>query len=336
MRKIILAVVALVFCVILIVGFLRRGDDRREGTFFAMGGIPFRVVAYDRERKQFNEDLRDVESAVDDLENVFSRYRNDSELARLNKMGEGCMEASPTLTALLKRARYWYDMSDGALDVTIGPLVDLWKQAGKEGRLPTKEEIGSAKSRVRMKYVEITDSRICLNRAGMNLDLGAIAKGAILDAAAELLKKSGVERGLVDAGGDVSSFGKDIFTIGIQDPRKEHKQELLGTITVPAGGVVTSGDYERFVIIEGKKYSHIVDPRTGYPAEGLVSVTVIGPNATDADALATALSVMGKEEGIKLLNQLDDYHAVMVNKKSDDTLDVWCSEDICPLLRLAN
>lgn len=324
MKRFIILIIALVISASFMLERTFRGVSRREGSFMAMGGIPVNVVAYGVNRGKFQNDLRLVAGHVEGMESVFSSFRPNSELAKLNAMGKGCGEFSPLLVDTLKRSRQWYDITGGAFDVTVGPLIDLWKRAAEQNKLPTPEEIADAKSRVGMDLVRIEGRRgVCLERDGMNITLGGIAKGAIIDRAALVLKANDVPRGLVDAGGDVSSFGDGTFNVGIQDPR--NKDKLFGAIMLPAGGVVTSGDYERFVTIDGEKYSHIIDPRTGRPARGLISVTVVGPNATDADAMATAISVLGRDKGIGLLNRLPDFKAVLVQGKDDGKIAVWHS-----------
>jgi thiamine biosynthesis lipoprotein len=333
-RRILIGAVVVVFVAMAAVGFLTRHHGlRKKAAFFAMGGIPIRVVVYGLDKKKFGQAIRAVESRVEDLENIFSRYREGSTIDRLNDTGRGCVEQlSPDLASLIKRAKHWHDKSSGAFDISVGPLVDLWKRSAKDGKLPTAAKISETKTRVGMRHISTHGDRICLNRDGMNFDLGAIAKGFILDEVAKILRDLGAERGVIDAGGDVVAFGNDVFKIGIQDPGGDKRGELIGILTVPPGGVVTSGDYERYVTIDGKRYSHIIDPRTGMPVGSLISVTVVGPNATDADALATTISVMGKEEGINLLKELGDYQAIMMEKDNGGNLNLWCSEDLVPLI----
>lgn len=327
MKKITTIVIIAAVAVLIMIGFRSVVGRRQEGIFYAMGGIPVRVVAYDRTKGDFESDLREVESCVDRLENIFSRHRADSDVARLNAMGEGCTgDASPALIDLLRKSQRWSEKTGGAFDVTVGPVVSLWKDAAKMGRVPTEDDLAVARERVGMERLRIVDDNICLERSGMSIDLGAIAKGAIIDEAVSVLRRNGVVRGIVDAGGDVAAFGDGEFRIGIQDPRDRKK--LMGTISIEEGGVVTSGDYERYAAIGGRRYSHIIDPRTGEPADELVSVTVVGPDAADADALATAISVMGREEGIEFLKEMPSFQAIIAWREADDSLNVWRSEGL--------
>ena len=326
-----------VFLGILLIGIFAGKNRFREGYFFAMGGIPVKVGAYGISEKKFMPIVSEVEKNFDGLEMLFSRYRPDSEISRINSNGKGCVRGlSPDTVNLLMRSRYWYEKSGGAFDVTVGPLILLWKDAEKKDSLPGENEIRQVMQRVGMDKIEIIEpDSVCLSVDGMVLDLGAIAKGAILDRAAEVLKKSGVKRGLVEAGGDIAALGDGEFSIGIKDPLSKEGGALLGVLKAAGRGVVTSGDYERFVKIGGKSYSHIIDPKTGKPSAGLLSVTVVGPNATDADALATAISVMGREKGIKLLSQLEGFEAVMAERTSDGELEIFCQRSLLKHIRFS-
>jgi len=328
MKRLIILIIALVISATFMLQRTFRSVRRHEASFHAMGGMPVNVVAYGVRRGQFKMGMREVALYVNELEDIFNEYRTDSEISQLNRLGKGCMEdVSPALIALLKDAKLWSRVTGGAFDVTVGPLIDLWKRAAKDKRIPTEEEIAEAKSRVGMQHVTINDDSVCLDRDKMKFALGGIAKGAILDEATLVLRRSRIARGLVDAGGDVASFGKGTFNVGIQSPGKQGK--LYGSIMLPAGGVVTSGDYERFVTIDGKNYSHIIDPRSGRPADELVSVTVMGPDATNADALATAISVLGKKRGVALMERLPNFRAVIMSHDGS----VWMSDDLRALVK---
>lgn len=335
-RKSIPIVALLVFAMIIVGGLIRQGDKRREGSFVAMGGIPVRVVAYDRTSARFDQDLQAVEKEVERLEQMFSRHRRNGEIANLNATGRGCIDASPEVLHLLGQAKRWYEKSHGAFDVTVTPLIELWKAAERANAMPDERARAAAAARVGMDKVRFSDTRLCFERDGMAIDLGAIAKGAILDAAAKVMQGRGVRRGLVDAGGDVAAFGEGAFNIGVRDPFSSDRGRLMGVLTMREGGVVTSGDYERFVTIEGQHFSHIIDPKSGNPAQGLASVTIIGPNATDADALATAVSVMGRDRGIDLVRSLPDFGGIMVERRQDDSHVIWCSRGLMPLFELTS
>ncbi|MFH1830015.1 MAG: FAD:protein FMN transferase [Pseudomonadota bacterium] len=310
---------------------------RQEAVFYPMGGIPFKVVAYGRSASEFRDDMEAVKARVAALEHVFSRYDAYSELTKINQAGTVVpIEVSPDLFSILMSSGKWHVLSKGAFDPSVTPLIELWKNAEKTKSLPTDEEVANARKRVGFKYISYTDDgRVLFTKQGMALDFGAIAKGWIADEVAKLLKKRGVKRAIIDAGGNALTFGDGTFTFGIADPRFSGRKELMGTVDVSEGGVVTSGNYERFVTIDGKRYSHIIDPRTGRPVNnGLVAATVIGGTGTDADALATSIMVLGKEGATKLLKQLPECKALLVEKK-DGIWHVWASFSLLSRLRLS-
>ena len=275
---------------------------RYEATLYPMGGIPFKMVIYGRNIFRFDADVGAVEKRVAELEAVFNRFNKGSELSRLNRQAAAApFVVSDDMQRVLSLSRRWYQVSGGVFDPSVVPLIDLWNRAGESGMQPTADEVNAARSLVGLDHVSlVSGDRILFSTEGMGLDFGAIAKGWIVDAAVDLLKQRGVKKGLVEAGGDACAFGGGTFRFGIQDPTA--KDRLIGTVEVGKDAVVTSGHYERFMVIGGKRYSHIIDPSTGRPADnGLVSATVVGGSAADADALATVLMVLGLEEGMELV-----------------------------------
>ena len=247
--------------------------------------------------------LQAAEGALRDVEAMMSPFLAASPLSRFNAAPAG--EAVPLpaeLAGLLERARTFTERSDGAFDVTVGPIVQLWKRAGKAGRVPRESELAEARARVGMENLTVSDGEAVKKIDGLELDLGAIAKGYGVDKAAEAMRRTaGVRGGLVNVGGEVRSFGAKgdgaAWRIGVRHP---FRQGLYGVMVLGESAVATSGDYERFVEIGGVRYSHIVDPRTAQPVRQTHSVTVVSrggdgrqPSCTDADAWATALSVMG-------------------------------------------
>lgn len=329
-------VVIIVAVVVLIATAIVLWPRRYEATFYPMGGIPFKIVCYGRNMFQFDGDLSAVEDVVTKLEGVFNRYRKLSEISQLNSSAAVAPVAmSSEFARAFALSQHWYKVSGKAFDPTVGPLVGLWKEAGQSGILPTPYDVQKVKELVGLNGIAISSrDRILFSKQGMSLDFGAIAKGLIVDEAVDALKNRGVGRGVVDAGGDGYAFGDGEFRFGIQDPTAGSGERLLGTVDVMQGAVVTSGNYERYVEIDGKRYSHIIDPRTGYPVENaLVSATVIGGDAAGADALATALMVLGVDDGISLLKNLGDFEALFIKKIGTD-YEVYASEKLAGRLRL--
>lgn len=243
------------------------------------------------------------EAALRAVEAKMSSHKADAEISMVNKADAGKeVPLSPEVVEILKVSRVYTKATDGVFDVTCRPLLELWRRAGKAKRLPTDAEMAEVMARVGWKNFTLTDKGITKLKDGATIDLGGIAKKWAIDRAADAMKLPGITGGLVNVGGDIRIFGepkgRGKWQVGIKNPFE--KEELTATMSVAACSVCTSGNYERFVVIEGKKYSHIVDARTGKTADAVPSVTVYGPTAVEAGVWGTSLSVLGPE-GLKLM-----------------------------------
>jgi len=263
---------------------------------------------------------------VDDL---MSDYKSDSEISLLNRDAFGReVKVSESTFEVLQKSTEFSRLSGGAFDITIKPLVELWRSAAEANSVPDEAELQLASSKVGYEklYLDANEMTVRFAIEGMRLDLGGIAKGYAIDRAIEAMKTGGAVGGLVDVGGDIRCFGmppegKSTWRIGLQDPdvSRESDQFLTGAagrvlkvLKLKNAAVATSGGYRRFVLIGGKKYSHIMDRRTGESAEGMSSVTIISQDAVDADALATAVSVMGAEKGLALIEKIPQTEAILI------------------------
>ncbi len=265
-----------------------------------------------------------IEPAFTEIEKVdelMSDYKSSSEISELNQDGfRRAVVVSKSTYEVLQRGIEFSKLSDGAFDITIGPLVDLWRSAGEANSVPTDAELQQVRSKVGYEKLILDANEMTVRFAaeGMKIDLGGIAKGLAIDKAIEAIKEAGGLGALVDIGGDIRCYGKTpkgqkYWFVGLQNPDLESEEQILFTLKLSAGAVATSGDYQRFVVIGGRHYSHIINERTGSSAEALSSVTIIAGSATDADALATAVSVMGAEKGIELIEKCPGTEAIMVS-----------------------
>jgi thiamine biosynthesis lipoprotein len=240
-------------------------------------------------------------------------------LDRINRnAGIGPVTAPEELLEVLERARYYAELSGGAFDPTVGPLVRLWGIGGEEPRIPAAAEIQEALSLVdwRDLLIDREAGTAFLRRPGQSLDLGAIAKGYAADRAAAILRDRGVKRALIDLGGNILALGErpkgESWRIGVQDPREE-RGNPAGVLRVKNKSVVTSGVYERYFEVNGLRYHHILSTEDGFPVRnGLLSATIIAELSIDADALSTALFALGPERGLALVESLPDTEAVFI------------------------
>ena len=202
--------------------------------------------------------------------------------------------------------------SDGAFDITVAPLIEMWGFYGDSPRLPDEGEIEASLSNVDYRYLIFENGRLEKKRNDVHIDLGGIAKGYAIHQAAKVLRDEGVSSALIDAGGDVYSLGKkgrEPWKVGLRNPRGDN---LLGYLEVEDLAVMGSGDYERFFMKDGKRYHHIFNPKTGYPAEGVRSTTLIYEDPMAADAWNTAIFVLGPKDGLKRVEKIPGMEAVMV------------------------
>jgi len=252
------------------------------------------------------------------IEALLSKYKPESEISRLNKTGK--IQASPETFYVIKKAKEFWQASGGAFDITVGPLVDLWGFTEKKYRLPDKESIAAALKLVGSDKIILNEENYMIEfkTQGMKVDLGAIAKGYVLDCASAKLKESGIKSCLINLGGQVYALGQKSarpWKMAIRDSRGKGFKKYL---ELEDKSIATSGDYEQYFIRAGSRYAHILDPKTGYPAEsGIVSVTVSAPSGLIADALSTAIFVLGKEKGSVLAKEFPGTKIEDISENND-------------------
>jgi thiamine biosynthesis lipoprotein len=248
------------------------------------------------------------------IEQLMSTYLPDSEISRINRAaGKKAILVSPEVEEVIREGIYWSEQSGGAFDITVEPLVQLWDFEGDNKIIPGENTIRKTASLVNYKNIEIKDHTVRLQNRGMAINVGGLAKGYAVDRAISILRGK-VSNGIVNAGGDLFAFGhknkKNSWNIGLQHPRKP--QGLLAAFAVKNQAVATSGDYQRYFIKDGVRYHHIFDSQTGRPARLMISATVITTEVMDADALATAVFVMGPDKGIEWVDAMDNVEAMVV------------------------
>ena len=278
------------------------------------------AVALGGDRKKAAAALADAERALRGVEAKMSSWIDATELGQFNDAPPGkASKLSETTLGLLRLSKQLATQTDGAFDVTCRPVLQLWRQAKNAKRLPTDLEIAAALAKCGWDKIELQTNSASKKIDGACVDLGGIAKGFGIDQAAQALQNAGLIGGMVNVGGDVRCFGQRAgggkWRIGVRSPFDN--DPTFAIVSISSGSVCTSGNYERFFTIGSKRYSHIVDPRTGRPVDKAPSVTVFAPTATAADAWATALSVLG-EPGLELINEKSGVEAMLVIGTPDD------------------
>lgn len=236
-------------------------------------------------------------SVMEQIDSIAS-WSGSGDIARINK-GEP-VKLSDKVLHIIKQGMKVGDLTHGAFDITIRSLMELWDNFESQC-IPEKEEIEKILPLINYKEIMLTDSKIEFGKPKMKLDLSGIAKGYAVDLAVKELKGVGIKAGLVNAGGDIKVFGDRLWKIGIKDPRGTG---IVKVLELKNKAVATSGDYEKYFMLDGVRYHHILNPRTGLPARECVSVTIISEDAVFADALSTGIFVFGPEKGIALLDSL--------------------------------
>ena len=289
------------------------------------------------------KDGKDLQPRIDQrlkqLNKSMSTYQTDSEISRFNRLQSVYTDfaVSPDFLAVMLAADAVYCLTDGAWDGTVKPLVDLWGfgPAGAIDKAPSAQAISDALKNVGFQQIEVSAKGFLKKRmAAVTIDLASIAKGYGVDQVSQLIEGMGFRNYLVEIGGEVYTAGRrpdgKKWRVGINQPLKTASANAIyKALELENQAMATSGDYRNFEIINGRAYSHIIDPRSGYPVQhGVVSTSVVAPNCTLADGLATALMVMGPEKGIALLNRLDEVEGLVIVQKADGSLENFWSRGL--------
>lgn len=279
-----------------------------------------------------SEANRDIEMAIKEInriEKVISSWDPESETSKINQnAGIKPVKVSPELFSLIERAKGISRLTDGAFDISYASMDKIWKFDGSMTKMPSEEEIAASVSKVGYQNIILDkeNSTVFLKLPGMKIGFGAIGKGYAADKAKALLMKNGIPAGIINASGDMNTWGKQPggkdWEVAITNPMNKNKAFAL--LPLKQGAVVTSGDYEKFVTFNGKRYAHIINPKTGYPSTGIISATVFAPKAELADALATSVFVMGKDVGINRIDQLPQVECIVI----DDKGNIFTSKNI--------
>jgi len=251
------------------------------------------------------------------IEDLMSIYKEDSEVSILNR-DAFCGDASPELIHVIKTAGYYSELSKGAFDITVLPILDLWQEKANEGIFPTDAEISRSLELVNYRNIVVEDRGLRFKKGGMRLTLAGIAKGYAVDIAIEALRREGIRHALVNAGGDIRALGEKArgipWRIAVRDPKDKRRSASI--VKLCGEAIATSGSYERHIGRE-MKVSHIINSRTGQPAQWLQSTTIITKNAIDADALSTVVFSLGVDKGMEVVERLDGVEALVITKEGE-------------------
>ena len=281
-------------------------------------GSSFEITVVAEDEDFAKESLAIAKKEIIRIEDLISSWDQKSETSRINRnAGIAAVEVSKELFDLIFRAQQISKLSSGAFDLTFAAIDKLWNFDGRESEMPNPDTLKASVFNIGYQLIELDEESLTvfLPKKGMKIGFGAIGKGYAADRAKQLLVERGVLGGIINASGDMNTWGTkpdgSSWTIGIVNPMNNKK--VFSWFSLEHNAVVTSGDYEKFTQINGRRYSHIIDPRTGIPSQGIVSCTVFAGKAELADAIATAIFVMGVESGLFLIDQLPDIEAILID-----------------------
>lgn len=318
----------LVFWGIILVPVLLSAQEKYTRTLKLMGSR-FDITVVAKDEVQANDYIDLAISEISRIEKEISSWDPESETSKIiANAGIQPVKVNRESFDLITRAVKISELTEGAFDITYASMDRIWKFDGSMNHLPTDDEIAQSIRKVGYKNIVLDPEHqtVFLKNKGMRIGFGAIGKGYAADKAKQLLISEGVNGGIINASGDLTTWGTQPdgspWMVGITNPLNKNK--VFSWFPLDNNAVVTSGNYEKFVEFNGKKYTHIIDPRTGWPVSGLTSVTIFAPKAELADALATSVFVMGRETGIDFINQLPGMECVIV----DDNGKIFKSENI--------
>lgn len=335
-------IIVLAVIVIVLIGlFLFRMSHNEYGQYiketrFIMGTY-VTISAYYHNEDHLRKSMSEAFESMQEIDRLMSTYKINSELTILNNSPKpGTYPVSELLYDVLDISDILYRATDGTFDVTVKPLMDLWREAGEDNSFPDQRKLRAALNTVGWKHVALNgrERAVSFGKPDMQIVLGGVAKGYAVDQAVKTLKNNEIRHFMVDAGGDIYCAGypprRKAWIIGVRDPLDT--ADILKKIRITNQSVVTSGNYERFYTIDGKNYSQIFYPDTGMPVEIILSSTVVADTAARADGWATALMVLGPEKGLELINQQPDLEAFIISTSPDGTVKFSTSEKFDSLI----
>ncbi|UTF90879.1 FAD:protein FMN transferase [Elizabethkingia anophelis] len=292
----------------------------QRSRLITLMGSRFQITLVDKDSISAERNIDKAVAEITRIENLISEWRPETQISQVNQnAGIKPIKVDREVFDLTKKGLYFSKLTDGAFDISIVAMDKIWKFDDSMDELPSEQAIKESVRNVGYRNIilDSTNSTIFLKNPGMKIGFGSIGKGYAADKTRDLMKSMGVKAGIIDASGDISTWGTQPdgkpWAIGINNPFNDHKMAAI--LYFKENAVTTSGSYEKYAEIHGKRYSHIMNPKTGYPSTGLTSVTITGPNATMANGFSTSIMVLGEKEGLKLLKQFPEYHYLLITDK---------------------
>lgn len=306
--------------VVLLVSFYSFAQVEQTKTFSLMGSV-FQITLVDKDSISAQQNINKAIQEIDRIEHLISEWKPETQISRVNKYaGIQPIKVDKDVFELTKKAIWFSKITKGAFDISIVAMDKIWLFDGTMEQLPSKKDIKKSIEDVNFNNIilDSINSTIYLSKTGMKIGFGSIGKGYAADKARELMQSLGVKSGIINAAGDISTWGTQIngkpWRIGVNNPYETGETlEILKFSNQNA--VATSGNYEKYAEINGKRYSHIINPKTGFPSTELTSVTVIGENAEMCNGFSTSIMVLGSKKGIELVKKHPEYQYIILTNK---------------------
>lgn len=307
-------------CIILFLSVLLAKAQESYKKSLTLMGCDFAITVVASSKEEANEHIKVAIDEIKRIEKLISSWDKHSQTSLINaNAGVKPVNVDPELVELVERSLHISKLTSGAFDISFASVDKIWKFDKSTIKMPPSDQIKSSVAKIGFDKIIIdkANNTVFLKEKGMKIGFGAIGKGYAADKAKELLKKRGVTGGIINASGDLTTWGKqpngESWKVGIKNPL--NKENLFSWFDLDDNAVVTSGSYEKYVMIDGERYAHIINPKTGMPSKGIISVSVFAPKAELADALATSVFVLGVEVGLDLINQLKGIEVIVVDSK---------------------
>ena len=281
-----------------------------------MGTIIHLDVCLDEQNTEYRDQAyRDAWQRLEDISWRMNVYDDRSDVTKVNSSYQNPTIIGEDTYYVIQKAIEYSAVTKGAFDITVWPLLKFWREHAQKNQLPSAQDLDAIRESIGPKNIHLLDnSRVEIRHPKAKIDLGGIAKGYAIDEVARIFREHKLESFFIDAGGDIYVGGlncqEELWKIAIRDP--QDSSAVAEIVYVKDAAVTTSGNYEQFEIIQNNEFSHIINPITGYPQRSVVSATVIAPTALEADALSTALTILGQQESFKLIDKLGVTHAALI------------------------
>jgi thiamine biosynthesis lipoprotein len=317
--------IILLLSTLLLSGCVNNNDSKTFSNQALLLDTTVTITLFEDNKEAFEKSFELIEY----YENMLSSHKEMSDIYKINHSNGDLVSVNEITIELIKKAKEYSILTNGLFDISIGSLIELWDINNKDdgSTPPSQSDINNAINFTGNDKVKILNNSIQLD-AGVMLDLGGIAKGFIADKVAQNLVEMGIERGIINLGGNVFVLGSKVdgsdYRIGVQDP-DDNRGDYMGVLSVSNQSVVTSGIYERYFITDGVHYHHILDPFSGFPSNNdLKSVTIVSELSVDGDALSTSVFLLGVDKGLKFVEDLKNIDAILITKDNK----VYCTSGI--------